>query len=86
MSKRNKSIIISNTDKLCSKCGGKMVIKGHKPDDVRIQNQKQYFTQWEYCLNCRTQWFNPEFLVINTDRKTDIQEYYENRNNLFDNL
>lgn len=81
-----KSITLKKTNELCSKCGGNMVIKGHQKDDPKLIKQKQYFTQWNYCLCCKTQWFDPKYLVINNNRKTEIQEYYEERNNLFKNL
>lgn len=84
-----KSITIGKTEELCSKCRGHMIIKGHRPDDIHIKKQKQYFTQWNYCLNCRTQWFNPEFLVINTGKLTpneQAREYLDEVDSLFKNL
>jgi hypothetical protein len=81
-----KSITLRNTTELCSKCRGRMIVKGHRPDDIHIKKQKQYFTEWNYCIECRTQWFDPKNLVINDNRKTDIQEYYNDMNSLFKNI
>ena len=74
----------------CSKCGGKVVIKKHPHLDT-VSKQKQYFSQWDYCLNCNTVWFNPEYLVINyktlSDKNSEeVTEYMQDMDSLFKNL
>jgi DNA-directed RNA polymerase subunit RPC12/RpoP len=88
--KKNRSITIGESNTTCRKCGGRVVIKTH-PNLDKVSKQKQYFSQWEYCLKCKAVWFNPEFLVINyTSLKqqsyNQIQEYIEEMDSLFKNL
>lgn len=90
MSKKNRSITIGDSVNKCSKCGGRVVIKKHQNLD-KVSKQKQYFSQWDYCLNCNTVWFNPEFLVVNytslkQQTSNQIQEYLQDMDSLFKNL
>lgn len=76
---------MGKSDRICPKCSGLMVIKGHNERSTKHHKQKQYFTQWEYCLTCRTIWLNPKFLVI-TDIEKQCEKYQEDMDSLFKNL
>jgi tRNA U54 and U55 pseudouridine synthase Pus10 len=70
-----KSITLREDKNPCAKCGGRMIIKGHKLEDKKIFRQKQYYTQWSYCLKCKTQWMSPEFCVINKNTFDKMMEH-----------
>lgn len=49
----------------CVKCGYVTTLREHNDLTKQLQ-QKQYYTQWYYCYNCHTNWFNKDNLRINT--------------------
>lgn len=64
--KTKRNIEIKLGGGICKKCGQVCVVKKWKKPPVK---RNYYFTQWDYCLKCKTVWF---------DEKYKSQDWQEN--------
>lgn len=65
MRNQKKAITTGKSDKPCKICKGEMIIRKHSQITDKLRKQHYYFSQWEYCLQCKKVFFNDAFKVNN---------------------
>lgn len=59
----------------CKHCNHTLIWRSHKKITPKILKQAYYFSEWQYCENCKTVWLHEDRKVFN---KSDIGRYVRN--------
>jgi len=76
----NKNIEIKEGGGACKKCGKICVIKKWKTPP---RKRNYYFTQWDYCLNCKTVWFDEKYKSSDWKEQERQEEHMRSLRTLF---
>ena len=83
MSKKNRSIKYG-LGKECSSCGE--IMERRKPLEGKIFDKSFYFTEWDFCLNCRRVQHYEEFKKYKDPSTKNLIEENERQQDFFSNL
>jgi len=50
----------------CPKCDQEMERRKHRPNEIAHLSKPYYFSEWDYCKNCRHVQHYEKFKVFNT--------------------
>lgn len=80
MSKRkSKAITIGRSKIKCINCKGGMIIRKHPEITEKLKSQVYYFSQWNYCKQCKGVFFNERYKVL-TARGNNWEETQRQNN------
>jgi len=83
--KKYKVKIIGNGEE-CKNCNILMQRREHSEITHKIRQMSYYFSEWDYCSNCKHVQHYEKFKVFNKTEKGNIAKYLEEQNMLFKNL